>query len=426
MFWSQRSSSKARRYVGKRNRLHVEALEPKYFLSATGLDAAAPAALVSTPAPRADASAGTSTAAITADDVTIPSDFSATADSSTSVHLSWDADGSALGYTIYQFENNQPVQIATVSGTTSDYIVTGLIPNTFYAFNLIAFDSSTSGATPWVGATTDVGLLPPTNFAGARLSDTAVQLTWTAAPQVTSYSLYEFVNGQPTLINSLGSSATSATVNNLSPNTTYAFNLIALDDQSGFTLSAATPWIGVSTAAVAPPTNFTGAAVSDSQVQFNWTAASGASGYSLYAFENGVSTPVASYGAGATSGTLGGLAANTSYAFNLVALYGSSSAATPWISVTTLAPLAPPGNFSGTGASSSSVNLQWSAAAGATGYTLYEFEAGAPLFIATIGAGTTTYNVTGLSPSTTYAFNLVAFNSTESAATPWIGVSTTA
>ena len=195
--------------------------------------------------------------------------------------------------------------------------------------------------------------------------------------------------------------------------------------------------IGASSAAAPPasssssPGNFAGTAASSSQIALSWTAAPGALGYDLYELQNGQPVRVATYAAGTTSATIGGLAAGSTYAFNLVAFKTGGTSATPWIQVTTLAAPAaaipsPPGNFAGSAPSASEIDLTWSASTGALGYDLYEIENGQPVRIATYGAGTTSATVAGLAAGTKYAFNLVAFNNAGTAATPWLAVSTLA
>jgi hypothetical protein len=235
--------------------------------------------------------------------------------------------------------------------------------------------------------------------------------------------LYEFVNGSPLLIGSYSANTTTAPVNNLVADTRYAFDLVAMNS----TTSAATTWIGVATDALTPlvaPANFTGAALSASQIQFTWTPSTGATEYLLYAFLGNQLVLVGTYGAGTASATVSDLASGT-YAFNLVALSGTQNAATPWIAANTVnGVLMAPTGFAGSPLSSSQVTLNWAADPNATGYALYEYENNQPVLIQTLNAGTTTMVVGNLSPNTHYAFNLVAFSTEASAATQWIGVST--
>lgn len=142
---------------------------------------------------------------------------------------------------------------------------------------------------------------------------------------------------------------------------------------------------------------------------------------------NGIPTLVGTYGASTTSVPVSQLNANTTYDFNLVAFSNSATAATAWIAATTMAgPVQAPANFIGTPLSGTQIGFSWSAAANATGYEFYEYENGQPVLIGTFGASTTSTTVSLLQPSTTYAFNVVAFNSTQRAATQWVAVTTTA
>ncbi len=92
---------------------------------------------------------------------------------------------------------------------------------------------------------------------------------------------------------------------------------------------------------------------------------------------------------------------------------------------TTSAPAAPT-NFTATAASSSQINLSWSASSGATAYNVYEMESGKAVSLGTLSSGTTSFVVSNLTASTTYSFEVVASNSAGSAATGWISATTQA
>ena len=88
-----------------------------------------------------------------------------------------------------------------------------------------------------------------------------------------------------------------------------------------------------------------------------------------------------------------------------LASYGSGTTTT-----TTAAPAAP-ASVSATATSSTSVTVHWSASTGATGYDLYEVENGQDVLLGTYAAGTTSASVSGLSASTSYTFQVAAYNS---------------
>jgi subtilase family serine protease len=91
-------------------------------------------------------------------------------------------------------------------------------------------------------------------------------------------------------------------------------------------------------------------------------------------------------------------------------------------------PTAPaaPTNFTAHAISSSQISLSWSASSGATGYNVYELENGQAVLINTLGSGTTSLTVSGLSASTTYSFEVAAYNSVGTTATGWVQATTPA
>jgi hypothetical protein len=250
--------------------------------------------------------------------------------------LNWSTSAAATGYRLYQLENGQPVAIATYSQGTTSATVSGLSAATTYDFDLVAFNGGASAATPWIAVTTLSLISAPGNFTATAVSGSEIDLSWTASNGATGYNLFQIISGSPALIATYGSTITSAPVTGLASNTTYYFNLVAFNTNNG--ASAATQWVGATTfGPLSPPTNFTGMGISSTQINLNWTAASGASGYRLYEFENNSAVLIATYPAGTTTASVTGLSPATKYAFNLVAFVGTLTAATPWISATTTA-----------------------------------------------------------------------------------------
>lgn len=158
-----------------------------------------------------------------------------------------------MGYDLYEIENGQPVRIATYGAGTTSATVAGLAAGTKYAFNLVAFNNAGTAATPWLAVSTlagSVGLSPPAppgKFAGAAITTTQIRLNWTISPTAIGYDLYEIINGKPARIANYAVNLMSATVLNLSPGTTYSFNLVAYNKAG----TAATPWIQVKTLGMA-------------------------------------------------------------------------------------------------------------------------------------------------------------------------------
>jgi hypothetical protein len=162
-----------------------------------------------------------------------------------------------------------------------------------------------------------------------------------------------------------------------------------------------------------PPSapTFSATAISSSQVNLAWGAASRASGYTVYEWMGGAWSPIAYLGSASTSYVVGNLAANTTYYFDLAATnaFGTTWAAN-WQSATTY--IGPPGamTFSASTYSYSRINLSWNSVGGATGYLVDEWTGSQWVQIANVGAGSTGFAVTGLASNTTYYFDVAAYN----------------
>lgn len=164
------------------------------------------------------------------------------------------------------------------------------------------------------------------------------------------------------------------------------------------------------TVAPSTPLDLTAAAISSSQINLAWSAATdnvGVAGYQVW--RNGVY--VASPSSSSYSDTA--LAASTTYTYTVKAFdaAGNVSPASVAVSATTLAPVldttAPstPTNLTGSAASASQINLTWSAATDNVGVVAYKvFRNGTQVATTT----STAYTNTGLVASSTYTYAVAA------------------
>ena len=161
---------------------------------------------------------------------------------------------------------------------------------------------------------------------------------------------------------------------------------------------------------------------------FAWNAVSGASTYQLtivdQATGQNVTNPIVLTGTSYTAPS-GLLTAGHAYSWNVTAINsGGTSAVSSNLVFSTPAPQAPViPTLAATAASSSQVNLNWSAS-GAVSYNLYEFEHGGAVLIGSYPAGTTSATINGLTGGTSYAFDMVAFTNSGPMATAWVGATT--
>ncbi|TQM79707.1 chitodextrinase [Saccharothrix saharensis] len=163
------------------------------------------------------------------------------------------------------------------------------------------------------------------------------------------------------------------------------------------------------TEAPATPAGLTAGETTPTSVALTWAAATdnvGVTGYDVYA-GNTLVTSVEG-----TSATVGGLAPDTEYSFTVVAKDAAGNRSSASSAVTARTEAAPdtqaptaPGNLVSTGATPTSVTLEWAAASDNVGVTRYEVFNGGTL--ATTAQGTAA-TVDGLSPDTEYAFTVRA------------------
>ena len=128
---------------------------------------------------------------------------------------------------------------------------------------------------------------------------------------------------------------------------------------------------------------------------------------------------LAIFGPGTTTCTVTGLSTSTMYSFEVGAYNWQERPGRPPKAATDpggiVAPPAAP-SLTATAVSASQINLAWGGVSGATGYLVDEWINGAWTQIGSFGSGTTGCAVTGLSASTTYYFDVAAYNS---AGTTW-------
>lgn len=342
---------------------------------------------------------------------TAPSNLAASNISQTSLMLTWTTSTDNVGVTGYDiYQDNIKINNALV--TTTSFAASNLSSNTSYAFFIQAKDAAGNSTNSNIlNATT----LPPPdteaptaplNLIASNLAQNSVTLTWTASTDnvgVTGYDIYrDNVKINATLI-----TATTYNATGLSALTGYNFYVIANDAANNSSdASNAVTITTPDTQAPAAPAGLAASNITSTSLTLNWTASSdnvAVTGYDVY--QNSVkinAAPVTS-----TTFNVTGLSQASTYSFFIKAFDGSGnvSASSNTINVTTAdvqAPGAPTGLLS-SNLTSTSVTLNWTASTdnvGVTGYDIYRNSVKINGTIVT----TTSYNVTGLTPSTAYSF----------------------
>lgn len=367
----------------------------------------------------------TTTATTSAPPQSAPADVTGLSSSniaSTSLTLSWTASTGATSYDVY----NGSTLLGNATGVS--YNVTGLTANTSYTFKVIAKNSV--GSAPGVGSGASVSattlVAAPadvTGLATSSVTQTTLTLSWTGSTGATSYDIYN----DSTLLTNVAT--TSYAVSGLTAGTQYTFKVIAKN------AGGSAPGIGSGasttvTTTVAPPADVTNLSVSNlssTTLTLNWTASPTATSYDVY---NGATLLG---NTGSLNYNVTGLTASTSYTFKVIAKNAGGSSTGVTVNATTIASAPNPvTNLVAGTVTSNSIPITWSYTNGTDAVANFEVafssNGGSSYTVSSslVNPSSTSYTVTGLSPSTSYMIRVVAIDASSNRSTAVTVTATTA
>ena len=294
--------------------------------------------------------------------------------------IGWSAVSGATGYDL-RFNGT----VYSLTGTSKE--ITGLSANTGYKYQVRAKNSQ---GTSQYSTEQTVTTAPkaPTSIS-ATAAPKSVTINWGSVAGATGYGI--IFNGKDY---NAGSGSTSLTVSSLQPKTTYRYKICCKNADG---ISAYSTERQVTTLAQVPamPSGITKKST-DTSVTISWNAISNAASYDLM-FGGRV------YNVTTTSKTFTGLNANTGYKYRVRAKNSYGLSAYSAEQTVTTAPKAPT-SISAV-STENTVTVSWNNVTGATGYILNinnrDYH---------IGAGVTSYTVSGLNPKTTYSYKMCCKN----------------
>jgi len=270
----------------------------------------------------------------------------------------------------------------------------------------------------------------PTNLVSALNVGNQVFLHWNASTDNTGVTGYTIMRNNLVLANTVGTSYVDTMVN---PNTTYTYSVLAFDaagNVSGVSSVVSITTL-VSSDLVPPsaPTGLTATSSSPTQINLNWATSTdniAVTGYMI--IRNGMliaNTITPSYADLS-------VVASTTYTYFVLAFDAAGNVSTKSNEVTITTPLSTtsgdsimpsvPSNLMATAASSSTINLSWTASTdniGVTGYNIYRNG------ILISSSTSNTFSNVGLNPSTLYTYYVRAFDAAGNLSAPSNDTSTT-
>jgi len=384
-----------------------------------------------------------------------PTNLAATAVSPTQVNLFWSApanDGGAsiTGYKIeYKIgSNSYSILVANTASTATSYFHSGLTAGQQYTYKVSAINSAGTGAASGESSATptssSTGTYPgaPSGLVAYAVSPTQVNLHWSAPSSngghpISGYKI-EFRIGSgsySTLISNTGSTSTTYNHQGLTTNQVYFYRVYAITSfgtsQSYSNEAYAQPQSSSTLTAPGTPTGVTATAVSPTQITLSWSAPSNTGGAPISGYKiesksgsGSYSTLISNTGSTSTVYSHTGLATGTTYTYKVSAINSAGTgaasgeaSATPQSSSSAGVP-SQPLSLTATAASSTQVNLSWSAPSSNGGYPIsgykIEFRIGSGSYstlISNTGSTSTAYSHTGLSSGQTYVYRVSAINS---------------
>jgi fibronectin type 3 domain-containing protein len=243
--------------------------------------------------------------------LSVPAGVTATAQSSSSINISWEPVSGASVYNIYRATSSDGYysNITYIYNDTS-YTDTGRASNTAYYYKVSAGGSSQSD---YVFATTYVSA--PTGVTATAQSSDSINVSWSSVSGATGYYVYRADSSGGSYSELASTSDASYTDTELTSNTTYyykvsAYNSVGEGGQSSYTYA---------TTSLSVPAGVTAEAQSPSSIYVSWEPVSGASGYYVYRADSSDGYYSSITNTNSTSYTNTGLTSGTTYYYKIKA-----------------------------------------------------------------------------------------------------------
>jgi titin len=349
---------------------------------------------------------------------TTPSGLVATAESSSSIKLTW-SNGSGGTPTDYQIERGTSsggpfnlLQTVAYSRTPT-FTDNGAVGGTQYCYRIRARNSG--GASNYTTAVCATPPLAPTsvnNLKATALSSSSIRLTWDRYGKEISLSV-ERRTGQTGNWSRVGSASSDGgeyTDNGLSGGTEYCYR-IAENGRNYSSVACATTNASVPNT----PARLTATAVSSNQINLQWADISdNETGFQIERASSATGTfsKIADVGTNTTTFSDQSLTASTQYCYRVRAVNATGSSGFTDVQCTTTPapPVGAPQNLVATAASTTQINLTWTGVAGATAYRLERSPNGSDGWnkIADPAGSATSYSDQTLTPNTRYYYRIQA------------------
>lgn len=303
--------------------------------------------------------------------------------------ISWGASSYTEKYNLYEISATDektllysgPARTFTVNRATEgthSYVVSAA--NALYGESALSDSLKVEVAYPVLTA--------PANFTYTVANGNDVTLKWTAAPYATSYKLYQIVDGELVLKNTV--TATTITLPNVTAGT-YEYELRTNSDRFGESAEGSKLSVAVGSITMAAPGGLAYKLQNTNDLTLTWGSVPYANSYKIYQVVDG--ERVLKSTVTGTTVTYAKLPAGdyTYEVYSFSERFGESAEGSRVSLTVEGVAMAPPENVTHKIQNGSDIVLSWNTAANATGYKVYQIVDGQKVLKSTIAGTTVTY-----------------------------------
>ena len=315
--------------------------------------------------------------------IPVPGSVRASAVSSDSIQINWNAVTGAMNYKVYRSSTASGSYQLISTRTDTSYTDMGLTPLTTYYYKVSALTAmGESGQSDPIQATTPAeNVVPaPGGLQASSLGSTSILINWITVTEASGYRIYRSDSASGSYILVGTSSTTSYTNTGLSPSTLYYYKVSTVHSKGESEQSSPISAMTQTEPDIQPPAGINASTLGTSSIQVSWSNVSGATGYKVYR-SNSASGSYNFLGSVSSSPyTDGGLSASSTWYYKVSSVKDSQESAmsSSYASATTQSgsgsidyPPVMPTGLVVSSVSSGSITLTWNSVSTAASYNVY-------------------------------------------------------
>jgi large repetitive protein len=309
-----------------------------------------------------------------------PATVNATVMNVSNISLSWTASTYAQSYNVFEVIDgtkklvsngvSNSAYLSNVQQGTHTYVVSAV--NTMYGESAVSEPKGVTIAYPT--------MQPPANFKYSVVNGNDISLQWEAASNAVSYNLYEVVNGARSLIVNVGTLSRMLTAVTEGK---HVYQITSVSDRFGESQTSSELTVDVTFPTMQSPAGFTYSFLNGNDLRLGWSDASYAQSYNLYQTISGERKLLLNIAG--TAKIFPNLPEGI-YHYDVTSVssrFGESKTATPLDVQIVYPAMEPPANAKYTLSNGNDIALNWSTAAYATNYKVYQVVNGVRQLITT-------------------------------------------